>query len=250
MSVRYGTLTALADFDFVAGERSVTAVIGPNGSGKTTFLNALTGAVPYQTGRVSILGTYLEKATPGAMHRAGLSRTFQNLDLMDDLSVEDNVRLGAACDSRATLLEAAFGLPRSHKETRQRKANARAALEQLDIANLSRLAVSELSYGMRRRVEVARALASSPRILLLDEPTAGMGPNESAEFAALVLHLRDELGLTIVLIEHDMSVVRATAQQVYVLSAGRDIAHGIPSIVLDEPEVKRVYLGDFEVTSA
>jgi branched-chain amino acid transport system ATP-binding protein len=250
MSVRYGTLTALADFDFVAAERSVTAVIGPNGSGKTTFLNALTGAVPYQTGRVSILGDYIEKATPAVMHRAGLSRTFQNLDLMDDLSVEDNVRLGAACDSRATLIEAALGLPRSHTETRQRKANARAALEQLDIANLSRLAVSELSYGMRRRVEVARALASSPRILLLDEPTAGMGPNESAEFAALVLHLRDELGLTVVLIEHDMSVVRATAQQVYVLSAGRDIAHGIPGIVLDEPEVKRVYLGDFEVASA
>ena len=148
MSVRYGTLTALADFDFVAADRSVTAVIGPNGSGKTTFLNTLTGAVPYQTGRVSILGDYIEKATPGVMHRAGLSRTFQNLDLMDDLSVEDNVRLGAACDSRATLIEAALGLPRSHTETRQRKANARATLEQLDIANLSRLAVSELSYGI------------------------------------------------------------------------------------------------------
>ena len=250
MSVRYGTLTALADFDFVAEERSVTAVIGPNGSGKTTFLNALTGAVPYQTGRVSILGTYVEKATPGVMHRAGLSRTFQNLDLMDDLSVEDNVRLGAASDSKATLIEAGLGLPRSFKETRQRKANARAALEQLEIVHLSKLQVSELSYGMRRRVEVARALASTPRILLLDEPTAGMGPNESADFAALVRHLRDELGLTIVLIEHDMTVVRATAQQVYVLSAGRDIAHGIPTVVLDEPEVKRVYLGDFEVASA
>jgi branched-chain amino acid transport system ATP-binding protein len=184
------------------------------------------------------------------MHRVGLSRTFQNLDLMDDLNVEDNVRLGAACTSRASLFEAAFALPRTFKETRQRKANARAALEQLDIANLSKLTVSELSYGMRRRVEVARALASSPKVLLLDEPTAGMGPNESAEFAALVLHLRDELGLTVVLIEHDMSVVRATAEKVYVLSAGRDIAHGVPSSVLGEPEVKRVYLGDFEVASA
>ena len=250
MSVRYGALTALADFDLVAAERSITAVIGPNGSGKTTFLNALTGAVPYYTGRVSVLGRPIEKATPGNMHRAGLSRTFQNLDLMDDLSVEDNVRLGAATDSKATLIEAAFALPRTFKETRQRKANARAALEQLDIAPLAKLSVSELSYGMRRRVEVARALASSPNILLLDEPTAGMGPNESAEFAALVLHLRDELGLTVVLIEHDMSVVRATADQVYVLSAGRDIAHGTPGVILDEAEVKRVYLGDFEVSSA
>jgi branched-chain amino acid transport system ATP-binding protein len=250
MSVRYGALTALADFDFIAAERSVTAVIGPNGSGKTTFLNALTGAVPFYTGRVSVLGQRIEKATPGNMHRAGLSRTFQNLDLMDDLSVQDNVRLGAASESRASLVEAAFALPRSFNETRQRRANARGALEQLGIANLSNLMVSELSYGMRRRVEVARALASSPKVLLLDEPTAGMGPNESAEFAALVLHLRDELGLTIVLIEHDMSVVRAVAQQVYVLSAGRDIAHGLPSVVLDEGEVKRVYLGDFEATSA
>ncbi len=250
MSVRYGTLTALADFDFVATERSITAVIGPNGSGKTTFLNALTGAVPFQTGRVSILGNAIERTTPGLMHRAGLSRTFQNLDLMDDLSVEDNVRLGAACESKASLVEAAFGLPRSFKETRQRRANARAALEQLDIVELSKFSISELSYGMRRRVEVARALASSPKILLLDEPTAGMGPNESAEFAALVVHLRDDIGLTVVLIEHDMSVVRAVAEQVYVLSAGREIAHGVPSRVLDEPEVKRVYLGDFEVASA
>jgi branched-chain amino acid transport system ATP-binding protein len=250
MSVRYGALTALADFDFIAAERSITAVIGPNGSGKTTFLNALTGAVPFYTGRVSVLGKSIERATPGNMHRAGLSRTFQNLDLMDDLSVEDNVRLGAASTSRASLIEAAFAFPRTFKETRQRKANARAALEQLDIARLSKNTVSELSYGMRRRVEVARALASSPKVLLLDEPTAGMGPNESAEFAALVLHLRDELGLTIVLIEHDMSVVRATAEQVYVLSAGRDIGHGTPAVILDEPEVKRVYLGDFEATSA
>jgi branched-chain amino acid transport system ATP-binding protein len=250
MSVRYGTLTALGDFDFVAPERTVTAVIGPNGSGKTTFLNALTGAVPYQTGRVTILGTPIERATPGVMHRMGLSRTFQNLDLMDDLSVEDNVKLGAACRSASSLIEAALALPRSFRETRERTASARAALAQLDISALGAVKVSELSYGMRRRVEVARALASSPKVLLLDEPTAGMGPNESAEFAALVLHLRDELGLTVVLIEHDMSVVRATAEQVYVLSAGRDIANGPAAAVLDQAEVKRVYLGDFEVASA
>ena len=115
MSVRYGTLTALGDFDFVASERTVTAVIGPNGSGKTTFLNALTGAVPYQTGRVTVLGTSVERATPGLMHRMGLSRTFQNLDLMDDLSVEDNVKLGAACGSRASLIEAALALPRTFR---------------------------------------------------------------------------------------------------------------------------------------
>ena len=215
MSVRYGALTALGDFDFVAAERSVTAVIGPNGSGKTTFLNALTGAVPFYTGRVSVLGEAIEKATPGNMHRAGLSRTFQNLDLMDDLSVEDNVRLGEASDSKASLIEAAFALRgRSRRRGSGRRTPA-LRFEQLDIAALSMLSVSELSYGMRRRVEVARDSRARRRSCCWTS-RPGHGSERERRVAALVLHLRDELGLTVVLIEHDMSVVRATADQVYV----------------------------------
>jgi len=250
MSVRYGALTALKDFDFVAEAGQVTAVIGPNGSGKTTFLNALTGAVPYQTGRVAINGLDVSHATPGRLHKLGVSRTFQNLDLMDDLSVESNVRLGATSRSHATLLEAALLAPRTISENRQRRQSAGAAMRLLGIERHSRTLVAELSYGLRRRVEVARALASSARILLLDEPTAGMGPNESNEFSQLVGHLRDELGLAVVMIEHDMSVVRSVADVTYVLSAGVTIAHGKPANVLDDPNVKRVYLGSFEVDNA
>lgn len=250
MTVRYGPLAALRDFDFVAELRQVTSVIGPNGSGKTTFINALTGAVPYQTGTVTVNGQLITRTRPGRLHKLGMTRTFQNLDLMDDLSVEDNIRLGAASRTRATLIEAALLAPRSISEGRQRRANARRAMDLLDIASHKDRMVSELSYGLRRRVEVARALASETRILLLDEPTAGMGPNESAEFSSLVLHLRDELGLAIVIVEHDMAVVRATADFTYVLSAGVLIAHGKPADVLDDPEVKRIYLGDFEVINA
>jgi branched-chain amino acid transport system ATP-binding protein len=250
MTVRYGDLVALDVFDFEAPPGRVTSVIGPNGSGKTTFLNALSGAVPYERGRVLIGGVDHTHATARAVHRAGVSRTFQNLDLIEELTVEDNIRLGAESSVRATLIESVLLAPRARRERRERGAATVHAMGLLDIGDIGDVRVSELSYGTRRRVEVARALAGRPDFLLLDEPTAGMGPNESAEFAALVLQLRAELGLTVVVIEHDMTVVRAVADHVYVLSAGRCIADGDPATVLDHDDVRRVYLGDFEVLGA
>ncbi len=248
VTVRYGATTALDDLDLSAMDGQVTAVIGPNGSGKTTFLNAVTGAVPITAGVISVFGATMEKLTPGHVHRMGISRTFQNLELVDDLTVEDNVRLGAKSATTATAFEAALRLPRSFAEARRRHESALAALEAVGIPELSATRVSALSYGTRRRVEVARALAGDPRVLLLDEPTAGMGPADTADFSALIADLR-ERGLTIVVVEHDMAVVRAVVDKVYVLSAGRLIASGQPADVLQDSEVKRLYLGDLEVST-
>jgi len=240
-----GQHKALSGFDFSAPAGDVTAVIGPNGSGKTTFLNALTGAVPLTDGRVILFGEVVKRVTPRTTYRLGVARTFQNLLLMDDLSVEDNVRLGAKSSSRASIAESLLNAPRARREMADGRRAAVAALERLGLADLRKTRTSELSYGDRRKVEIARALATSPRVLLLDEPTAGMGPSESAEFADLILSLAHDLGLCVVVVEHDMSVVRAASSTVFVLSTGRLLASGDPAEVLADPEVKRVYLGDF-----
>jgi branched-chain amino acid transport system ATP-binding protein len=246
MNVSYGSMAnALSDFTFTAFEGQVTAVIGPNGSGKTTFLNALTGAVPFASGTVQLFGQTIVRVTPKSMNACGVSRTFQNLSLIDDLNVDKNVRLGATAETSATLLESLVTAPRARREWRARGEAAAAAMARLGIIDIRDVITAELSYGYRRRVEIARALASSPRVLLLDEPTAGMGPNESSEFAELILSLAQENGLAIVVIEHDMSVVRHAADSVYVLSAGRLVASGPADEVLANPEVKRIYLGDF-----
>lgn len=250
ITVRYGNVVALKEFTFEAHRSKITAVIGPNGSGKTTFLNAITGAVPADSGVITVGGERVAKITPGAMHGMGVSRTFQNLDLIDDLTVEANVRLGAASRTRASLLEALVGAPRSRRENKERTASAQTAIKTLGLSALASRRTSELSYGMRRRVEVARALASSPRVLLLDEPTAGMGPRESLQFSDLVRHLAQELDVTMVIIEHDMAVVRAVCDVVYVLSTGTLVDKGRPAEVLANPEVRRIYLGDFEVHNA
>jgi len=250
LTVVYGrTHKALASFDFAAEKQKVTAVIGPNGSGKTSFLNAFTGAVPFKEGSISLFGTEVAKVTPRSMYKLGVSRTFQNL-LIDDLSVEDNVRVGASSKVHASVIESMPTAPRARRESRTRRDAAGAAIERMGLTALRKFKTSELSYGYRRRVEIARALASSPRVLLLDEPTAGMGPYESAEFADLMLVLAALLDLCVVVVEHDMSVVRTAASAVYVLRTGNVVDHGTPDRVLSNTEVKRIYLGDFAVRDA
>ena len=243
VSVRYGSLLALNEFNFKAFAGQVTAVIGPNGSGKTTFLNALTGLVPYK-GNVLVKGQDMTGATPPKMYNAGVSRTFQNLDLIDDLTVEANVALGGSSTVRATIIEAVFSLPRARRERRERAASADAALALLSLEPIKLAKTKILPYGLRRRAEVARAIASHPTTLLLDEPTAGMGPHESEEFGMLLLHLATQLNMAVVIIEHDMSVVRSCAQEVYVLATGNTIGQGPPHEVLATEVVRNVYLGE------
>jgi branched-chain amino acid transport system ATP-binding protein len=246
LSVRYGQMMALRSFGFEAPRGAVTAVIGPNGSGKTTFLNALTGLVPY-TGSVRVDGAEATGSSPGSMYRMGVSRTFQNLDLIDDLTTRENIALGAASKSRASLAEALLCGPRSRRERCERAERAEEAMELLGIAHLGDAKPKSLPYGYRRRTEVARAVASKPKAILLDEPTAGMGPTESARFAELLLHLASVVGIAVIVIEHDMAVVRACVERVYVLATGSLIAQGHPTQVLDSQVVRQVYLGEVDL---
>lgn len=246
LSVTYDALVAVDALDFVAGEASITGVVGPNGSGKTSFLNAVTGAVPYQAKSFSVFGNDLKNASPEAMFRTGMSRTFQNLLLVDPLSVAENVAVGTKVDKSAGLLGSLVRSPRSRKERKERAVKVDAALELVGISEYREEIVSRLPYGIRRRVEVARALASEPKIMLLDEPTAGLGPDESLEFASLMRSLVDHLGLSVVVVEHDMAVVRLACDHVYVLFQGALLASGQPIDVLADEQVRSVYLGEFE----
>jgi branched-chain amino acid transport system ATP-binding protein len=246
LTVRYGGHTALSDFSFDIRSGQVGAIIGPNGSGKTTCLNAMTGAVPYTAGDIAVDGNPVPRVTPRRMFDLGVTRTFQNLDLIDELTAGENIGMGARPKTRAGFAEALLGAPRTQSERRQRREAARVAADRLGITAYLDVGVGDLPYGIRRRTEVARSLASAPRVLLLDEPTAGMGPGESADLAEAVARLAQELQIAIVIIEHDMRVVRAAADFVWVLGMGKLIAQGAPSAVLDQDIVVETYLGTRE----
>jgi branched-chain amino acid transport system ATP-binding protein len=243
LSVSYGRQQALVSFSFACKPKAVTAIIGPNGSGKTSTLNAITGLV--SSGGQVWLGTKnITGLGPRVVFSCGLARTFQNLDLIDDRSVLDNVMLGARSAKISKAPESNAPSPKPRSGRRERREQAMRAIEQLALADIALERAGELSYGARRRVEVARALAGLPCLLLLDEPTAGMGPAESVDFGELLVSLASQLDIALLIIEHDMSVVRAAASDVYVLASGECIAHGHPAEVLQSETVRSVYLGD------
>jgi len=246
MRVAYSDLVAVDALNFIAPPASITGVVGPNGSGKTSFLNAVTGAIPYQANSFTVFGADMKNASPENMFRTGMSRTFQNLLLVDPLSVEENVGVGTSVDKSSGLVGSMLRSPRSRRERKQRAAQVETALELVGITEYRSEIVSRLPYGIRRRVEVARALASEPKIMLLDEPTAGLGPDESLAFASLMTSLVEQLEIAVVVVEHDMAVVRSACDHVYVLFQGSLLAEGRPEDVLADEQVRKVYLGEFE----
>ncbi len=244
ISKRFGGLVAVNDVTFSVPEKSIVSIIGPNGAGKTTFFNMLTGLYTPSTGGVDFAGKETTGLRPDQITALGMARTFQNIRLFGTMSAVENVMVGQHARMRSGLAGSILRLPSTRSEEKRVEAKAREMLGFVGIreSHWDDLAIN-LSYGDQRRVEIARALASDPQLLLLDEPTAGMNPQESENLTIFMRKLRDELGLAILLIEHDMKVVMGVSEHVTVLDHGEKIAEGDPVSVRNNPRVVEAYLG-------
>ncbi len=242
----FGGVRALDGLELDVEEGQIVAVIGPNGAGKTTLFNVITGMIQPGGGEITLEGRSIVGLRPSQVLALGIARTFQNVRLFPEMTVRENVMVARHCRTRSGLLSAILRTPsfrREEKETRQRAEEALAFFGSRLLGYRFDMPANSLSYANRRRLEIARAMASGPKLILLDEPTAGMNPRETHELTDLIVKLRDETGVTILLIEHDMPVVRGTSEHVIVLDFGQKIAEGSYDEVATNARVIEAYLG-------
>ncbi|GFH42915.1 ABC transporter ATP-binding protein [Lactococcus hodotermopsidis] len=243
LTKNFGGLTAVGDVNIELGESELVGLIGPNGAGKTTLFNLLTGVYVPTEGTVTLDGKILNGMPTYKIAAAGLSRTFQNIRLFKDLSVLDNVLIAMGTRKKAKLFESFFRLPGYYKQEEEMKKEALELLAIFDLDVKHDSLAKNLPYGEQRRLEIVRALATKPKILFLDEPAAGMNPQETAELTALIKQIQQQFNITILLIEHDMSLVMNVTERIYVLEYGRLIAHGTPEEIKNDKRVIESYLG-------
>lgn len=244
LGISFGGLRAVDNVNIEIKEGELVGLIGPNGAGKTTIFNLLTGVYKPTDGDISINGTSINKKTTPQIVGLGVARTFQNIRLFKNLSVLDNVKLALNNSMSYSTLEAMFRLPKFWKEEKKVTDIALDLLEIFDMAEMCNITAGNLSYGQQRKLEIARALATSPKLLLLDEPAAGMNPNETKELMNTISFIREKFKISILLIEHDMELVMGICERLYVLNFGKIIASGLPEEIQNNKEVITAYLGE------
>ncbi|KXK12827.1 MAG: putative branched-chain amino acid ABC transporter ATP-binding protein [Chloroflexi bacterium OLB14] len=240
---RFGGLVAVNNVDFEIPEKSIVSIIGPNGAGKTTFFNCITGYAKADEGKIVFDGTPIQSQRPDQISRLGISRTYQNIRLFADMTALENILVGQHIFLNSSWISAVLGTSYVRNEEKMALAEAQRLLNFVDLKGKGDLLARNLPYGAQRRLEIARALATKPKLLLLDEPSAGMNPRESEDLTAFIRHLRDELGITILLIEHHMRVVMGISEHITVLDYGQKIAEGTPKEIQNNKQVIEAYLG-------
>ena len=244
LGIQFGGLKAVDSFNLNIEKGMLYGLIGPNGAGKTTVFNLLTGVYKPTTGTIRLDGKLINGKTPTQINNVGIARTFQNIRLFKELTVLDNVKMALNSSMKYNTFEAIFRLPRFWKEEKEITDKALDLLDIFDMAEMANITAGNLSYGQQRKLEIARALATSPKLLLLDEPAAGMNPNETKELMNTIRFIRDKFKISILLIEHDMDLVMGICERLYVLNFGKIIASGLPEEIQNNKEVITAYLGE------